>query len=184
MKMKKILIVIGSAFMGIASISAREAGNPVMSYVTDGGDATVSQSIMYRPGYRAGLELSCGIGEVWGLSTSHGYSFGNGLYVGGGAGFGAETAANDDGKPGFVVPVFADLKYDFIDQTATPAVGVRAGEVLAITGPAARWFVNPYVGVDISRFSISVGYELQQIFAGEGLGGFVQYAKISVGIIF
>ena len=44
----------------------------------------------YNRGYRADVELSWANKSVWGITSSHGFSFGNGIYVGGGAGFGAE----------------------------------------------------------------------------------------------
>ena len=48
----------------------------------------------YNRGYRADIELSWANKSVWGITSSHGFSFGNGLYVGGGAGFGAELTKN------------------------------------------------------------------------------------------
>lgn len=48
---------------------------------------TVSTSRMYARKYRADIELSWSNPNTWGITSSHGYSFGNGLYVGGGAGF-------------------------------------------------------------------------------------------------
>ncbi len=47
-------------------------------------------NVGYNRGYRADIELSWANKSVWGIASSHGFSFGNGLYVGGGAGFGAE----------------------------------------------------------------------------------------------
>ena len=47
---------------------------------------TISTSRMYARKYRADIELSWSNPNTWGITSSHGYSFGNGLYVGGGAG--------------------------------------------------------------------------------------------------
>ena len=47
-------------------------------------------NVGYNRGYRADIELSWANKSVWGITSSHGFSFGNGLYVGGGAGFGAQ----------------------------------------------------------------------------------------------
>ena len=41
-------------------------------------------NVGYDRGYRADIELSWSDKSVWGISSSHGFSFGNGLYVGGG----------------------------------------------------------------------------------------------------
>ena len=51
-------------------------------------------NVGYNRGYRADIELSCANKSVWGITSSHGFSFGNGLYVGGGTGFGAELTKN------------------------------------------------------------------------------------------
>ena len=48
---------------------------------------TETPSRMHKKGYRADIELSWANPNHWGISTSHGRSFGNGLYAGGGAGF-------------------------------------------------------------------------------------------------
>ena len=41
-------------------------------------------NVGYEKGYRADVELSWSESSIWGISSSHGFSFGNGLYVGGG----------------------------------------------------------------------------------------------------
>ena len=51
-------------------------------------------NVGYNRGYRTDIELSWANKSVWGITSSHGFSFGNGLYVGGGAGFGAELSKN------------------------------------------------------------------------------------------
>ena len=100
----------------------------------------------YNRGYRADIELSLASKSVWGMTSSHGLSFGNGLYVGGGAGFGAELTKNpvatasvaDDvidpeysytpesnWNASYFVPVFADIKYSFSKTLAAPFVSLR-----------------------------------------------------------
>ena len=49
-----------------------------------------NKSRMYNKSYRADVELTWQNPHTWGIASSHGYSVGNGLYVGGGAGFTAE----------------------------------------------------------------------------------------------
>ena len=55
-------------------------------------------NVGYDRGYRADIELSWADQSVWGISSSHGFSFGNGLFVGGGAGFGAELTKKRSSK--------------------------------------------------------------------------------------
>ena len=120
----------------------------------------------YERGYRADIELSWAGKSVWGIASSHGFSFGNGLYVGGGAGFGAELTKQADTSESswnasYFVPVFADIKYSFMKTLASPFVSLRGGAIADITNLGVRTFASPAVGLDIARFSLKVGYEYQ-----------------------
>ena len=102
---------------------------------------------------------------------------GNGLYVGGGAGFGAvltkmeqNTKSIDsesthqpesawDAK--YSIPMFADVKYSFMESFATLFIDLRGGAIADISDSGASLFINPALGVDIARFSFKVGYERQ-----------------------
>ena len=76
-------------------------------------------NVGYDRGYRADIELSWANKSVWGITSSHGFSLGYGLYVGGGAGFGAEltkqaSTPESNWNASYFVPVFADIKYSFL----------------------------------------------------------------------
>ena len=144
-------------------------------------------NVGYNRGYQADIELSWANKSVWGITSSHGFSFGNGLYVGGGAGFGAELTKNtadmtnvadevidpeysytpeSNWNASYFVPVFADIKYSFTKTLATPFVSMKGGAIADITNKGIRTFANPAVGLDIARFSMKVGYEYQLGFWG------------------
>ena len=141
---------------------------------------TETPSRMYKKGYRADIELSWANPNHWGISTSHGRSFGNGLYAGGGAGFYAIMA--DDVT--FYTPVFADIKYSFINRLASPFVSAKAGGLIDITNSGIRTFINPALGVDIDRFSIKIGYEYSLGCWGFGKGIHNHQIKCGVGFTF
>lgn len=141
---------------------------------------TETPSRMHKKGYRADIELSWANPNHWGISTSHGRSFGNGLYAGGGAGFYAIMA--DDVT--FYTPVFADIKYSFINRLASPFVSAKAGGLIDITNSGIRTFINPALGVDIDRFSIKVGYEYSLGCWGFGKGIHNHQIKCGVGFTF
>ncbi len=122
---------------------------------------SVKININFRRGYRADLGLSCTIPDAWGITSSHGFSFGNGLYVGGGTGFAAEFFPDYKTKPTYLVPVFADIKYNIWNKLASPFVSLRTGGYADVTNTGIRYFLNPAMGVDIGRFGIEVGYEYQ-----------------------
>ena len=140
-------------------------------------------------GYRADIELSWANKSVWGISSSHGFSFGNGLYVGGGAGFGAELTKNTDTSESnwnasYFVPVFADIKYSFSKTLAAPFVSLKGGAIADITNKGIRTFANPAVGLDIARFSLKVGYEYQLGFWGHLDGKHMHNVKLGVAYTF
>ena len=162
-------------------------------------------NVGYNRGYRADIELSWADKSVWGITSSHGFSFGNGLYVGGGAGFGAELTKNPvatasvaedvidpeysytpeaDWNASYFVPVFADIKYSFTKTLASPFVSLKGGAVADINNKGIRTFANPAVGLDIARFSLKVGYEYQLGFWGHLDGVHLHNVKLGVAYIF
>ena len=143
----------------------------------------------YNRGYRADIELSWANKSVWGISSSHGFSFGNGLYVGGGAGFGAELTKNIDTpesnwNASYFVPVFADIKYTFTKTQVSPFVSLKGGAIADITNKGIRTYANPAVGLDIARFSLKVGYEYQLGFWGYLDGKHMHNVKLGVAYTF
>ena len=143
----------------------------------------------YHRGYRADIDLSWAHKSVWGITSSHGFSFGNGLYVGGGAGFGAELTKQADTpesnwNASYFVPVFADIKYSFTKTFAAPFVSMKGGAIADITNKGIRTFANPAVGLDIARFSLKVGYEYQLGFWGYLDGKHMHNVKLGVAYTF
>ena len=146
-------------------------------------------NVGYSRGYRADIELSWTNKSVWSITSSHGFSFGNGLYVGGGAGFGAELTKQTETPESswdasYFVPVFADLKYSFTKTLASPFVSLRGGAIADITNLGVRTFASPAVGLDIARFSLKVGYEYQLGFWGHLDGKHMHNVKLGVAYTF
>ena len=162
-------------------------------------------NVGYDRGYRADIELSWANKSVWGITSSHGFSFGNGLYVGGGAGFGAELIKNpvaaasiadnvidpeysytpeSNWNASYFVPVFADIKYSFTKTLVAPFVSMKGGAIADITNKGIRTFANPAVGLDIARFSLKVGYEYQLGFWGHLDGKHMHNVKLGVAYTF
>lgn len=142
-------------------------------------------NVGYERGYRADIELSWAGKSVWGIASSHGFSFGNGIYVGGGAGFGAELTKQADTSgsswnASYFVPVFADIKYSFMKTLASPFVSLRGGAIADITNLGVRTFASPAVGLDIARFSLKVGYEYQLGFWGHLDGKHMHNVRLGV----
>lgn len=129
-------------------------------------DAQTKGYVDYERGYRADIAVSTSISEQYTLSTSHGFSFGNGLYVGGGVGFTAETFLNFEDAPHYLVPLFADVKYTFLNKRVSPFVSARVGGVFNTEYKMNRMLINPMVGINVRHFTVALGYELQHAFKG------------------
>ena len=129
-------------------------------------DAQTKDYVDYERGYRADIAVSTSISEQYTLSTSHGFSFGNGLYVGGGVGFTAETFLNFEDEPHYLVPLFADVKYTFLNKRVSPFVSARVGGVFNTEYKMNRMLINPMVGINVRHFTVGLGYELQHAFKG------------------
>ena len=129
-------------------------------------DAQIKDYVDYERGYRADIAVGTSISEQYTLSTSHGFSFGNGLYVGGGVGFTAETFLNFEDAPHYLVPLFADVKYTFLNKRVSPFVSARVGGVFNTEYKMNRMLINPMVGINVRHFTVGLGYELQHAFKG------------------
>ena len=129
-------------------------------------DAQTKDYVDYERGYRVDIAVSTSISEQYTLSTSHGFSFGNGLYVGGGVGFTVETFLNFEDAPHYLVPLFADVKYTFLNKRVSPFVSARVGGVFNTEYKMNRMLINPMVGINVRHFTVGLGYELQHAFKG------------------
>ena len=182
-EMKRILTIICAiAFSGVALSAQNNADN----IYEKSQKPAYMVNVGYNRGYRADIELSWENKSLWGISSSHGFSFGNGLYVGGGAGFWADMTKNADatGHHSYLTPVFADIKYSFTKTLVSPFVSMKGGAIADITNNGIRLFANPAVGLDIARFSLKVGYEYQLGVWGYFDGNHMHNVKLGVAYTF
>lgn len=95
-----------------------------------------------------------GFGVAWGifiLTVLLGVGDGIGLYI---------TPAEMGGyKTRYQVPIFAEIKYSFLDWIVSPFVDLKAGGFYDYTLGGTGYVIRPSVGVDIWRFSISAGWD-------------------------
>ena len=130
--MKRLLSVILWIFIGCMSVSAQEKGN-----------------LLSDRGYvgNVGVSVSPGFGLGADLFTSHGYSFGNGLWLGGGTGLAFPSPYDQ------FLPLYSEAKYSFtIDRKISPFLGAKVGVMTNFED--SLMILNPALGVDIFRFSI------------------------------
>lgn len=142
--MRKFLTVIAASLMTAISLSAKGEG----------------KNLYYEKGYLGNVALggTVGLSNDFGsrttLLTSHGYSFGNGAFVGLGTGVMMDFAGQ------CTIPLFTNFKYSFINNTVSPFIDYKMGGSIYDLS-SVNLFVSPSVGVDVGRFSFSIGYILQ-----------------------
>ena len=108
-----------------------------------------NRNILSERGYvgNVGLSVTPFLGIGADLFTSHGYSFGNGVWIGGGTGLSMISPYDP------FLPLFAELKYSFIPEVkVSPFLSAKAG--LMTNFEDMVMILNPALGIDISRFSI------------------------------
>ena len=140
------------------------------------------KNLNYDRGYTFDVELSCSLPTLWEFSTSHGYSFGNGLYVGGGAGFYAEYVPDYKATPTLYTPAFADVKYNITNTLVSPFISLRGGVDFDVCRTGMNINLNPAVGLDISRFFINFGYDTHLGVWRHSKGTNSHYFKIGIGV--
>ena len=115
-------------------------------------------------GYSPSVEAGVSLNEYYTVpyvTTSQGYCFGNGLYIGGVAGVSFNSAEINGKSSRVLIPLLAEIKYSFIDRLASPFIGLKGGGILDCTALGIGYIVRPYVGVDIWRFSLNVGVDYE-----------------------
>lgn len=108
------------------------------------------EGYVWNIGFNVTPQLGLGVE----LLTSHGYSFGNGLWMGGTTGvcFGGIYG-------GLCFPICANAKYTFMkEKKVSPFVDCKLGFTTDMEDIYTQ--ISPAVGVDVDRFSISVIYNI------------------------
>jgi len=117
-----------------------------------------------RPGYRSyGTEYDLD------LSTTHGYQFPSGLFLGGGTGFGSFRSFET-----FSIPIYANGRYYFPSRFSSRFyTDVRFGYNISVSSSSTSvittevydlcgWFASAGFGLEIGRFSVSINYMPRQ----------------------
>lgn len=130
-----------------------------------------NRNTYFKSGYTFDVELATVHSfDENAFTTSHGYSFGNGLFVGGGLGF--EYVVSDKA---YMTPVFAELRWSILNCIASPYLDARVGYMVTNNSRNSFYFA-PAVGIDISKVSLFVGWDILPSYNG----GF----KFGVGLHF
>ena len=100
-----------------------------------------------------------------GIGVSGNYRFNSYLSLG----LGTEATALAITEGQFVFPVYARLRGNFIERRVAPIYILDAGWAFAGKTKSENswidggWFVRPAIGLQINKFTVTVGYQLQKI---------------------
>lgn len=134
---------------------SRDSRNVVMSKKNVMHDSICDFRL--KKGSRLFVSAELMFGEMSGarLSVAYGAQLNNKFFLGGGAGF---CLAADWYSDHISIPVFADLRVDFLEKKISPFMELRAGVDIAIEG-VSGFYGNFSFGCRLKRFSISAGVE-------------------------
>lgn len=139
--MKRFLIISLLAVVSAVCVSGQNKGNALS-----------------ERGYvgNVGLSISPFLGVGADLFTSHGYSLGNGLWLGGGTGVSCPSAYD------VFLPAFVQVKYSFMaDSKASPFIGGKVGAMTNFEDTVM--ILVPEIGADISRLSIFLSADFMAV---------------------
>jgi hypothetical protein len=152
------------------SLKVKTADGSIFAYSIDEVEKTTKEEITqrtnnygikngFRPrGYRGFVELggATGVGDygdgVFSFSTSHGYQINPYFYLGLGLGLDYHTSWEIA-----IVPVFIDIRTNFIDNSISPFFDIKAGHSLF---DGAGLYLNPNIGISFSfspKFALNLG---------------------------
>lgn len=121
----------------------------------------MNRNYLYNRGYKANIQASvlfANNSELSSISSSHGYSFGNGLYLSGGTGIVYSPLHKLNVKNQIIIPFFGEIKYSFLKNAiVSPFVDLVAGGAYNYSSYGTGYLLKPSIGLDVWRFSASVG---------------------------
>lgn len=119
-------------------------------------------NLHFNKGYAADVQLTAADVNMFHITTSHGWALGNGLYLGGGAGFGAEWLGKvSESDVHYVPSLFVNARWSMLNAKVSPFVDVKATQYIDLTAGKPNYGLTPAVGLDMGRASLSVGYSLR-----------------------
>mgnify|MGYP003289082100 CR=1 FL=1 len=153
--MKKILMLAVVLIASISTFSQSYRGDMVMSNKVDTHDSISTFSL--KKGSRLFVSTELMFGEMSGVrfSATYGAQLNNKFFLGGGTGY---CIAIDWYSDHYSIPVFADLRVDFVDKKISPYMELRTGVDFALYGETG-FYGNFSLGCRFKRSSISFGVE-------------------------
>lgn len=164
----------------IESGNVRSHQTSTVDFFSEAAAEMASRLPLYRKGYVADVEFGATVNAdmefgatgkspmAYTFSTTHGYSLGNGLMIGGGIGLNVEDwhyyyAEAYTYDHTFTVPVYLATKYSFLNRKVSPYVALKGGFVVDIVDMSVGHFFRPAVGMDCKKLSLAINYDWNMI---------------------
>lgn len=154
----------------IESGNVRSHQTSTVDFFSEAAAEMASRLPLYRKGYVADVEFGATVKSpmAYTISTTHGYSLGNGLMIGGGIGLNVEDwhyyyAEAYTYDYTFTVPVYLATKYSFLNRKVSPYVALKGGFVVDIADMSVGHFFRPAVGMDWKKLSFAINYDWNMI---------------------
>ena len=165
-------------------ISAIITAALLMAGSTQHTDAQTTRTIKKGYAGNVGIGILAKEYPYGSISTTHGYNFGNGWFIGGGAAFQSGLyprmfnypvpAEYADGKEivntegpnseqfegGFLLRGYLDVRYAFKSGRVTPFVDIKTGMTYDLAIEAPGGFIQPAAGISYRRFAFSAGLDM------------------------
>lgn len=125
-----------------------------------------SNNVYLQRGYRGFGEVSAHIGvgdyeyDRVSFATVHGFQFNRHFFLGGGIALQSYQAVPMDVPDDLIlIPVFANVRCDFLSKKVTPYADARLGYTMGdLVGP----YFSTAAGIRVKHFNFAIGYEVQQ----------------------
>lgn len=96
-------------------------------------------------------------GQASFCTTTHGYSFGNGTFLGAGTGVDYSFTNKE-----FFIPAFVEGRYYFNDKDVSPFVSTKIGGLFAIERVDNSLIILPSFGLKLPSVSLQIGYQYSE----------------------
>ena len=143
--MKKVFVFFAIL---IASVKLDAQENHWVAEIGTWGDS-VSASMTYDYCCFKGFYVGAGSGVIWNFAYPVSYPVG------------ATIGKTYNSR--ILVPVYADMKYYFLQKKASPFVDIKGGFLSDYTHKEVGFFIRPAIGVDIKRIGVNLGFEYNNL---------------------
>ena len=145
--MKKVALIF--FVLVLSSLGTRAQEKDVWSVELGSWGDSVMASAGYGYNCFDGFYLGAGLGLTWNFSYPVSYPSGGSI-----------------GKTYYsrvLVPIYADMKYYFVQKKVSPFVDLKGGFLSDYTHKDVGFFVRPAIGLEMKKIGVNLGFEYNNL---------------------